>query len=80
MDKKELIVEGIEIAAKSALSAIPVGGTLITEVWNSIKSNEVKRRLEDWQEKVEDRLSKLEISLEDISADPRFTTALVSAT
>ena len=52
-----MIEESIEIVAKTALSAIPVGGTLITEVWNAIRSNEINRRLEDWKEKIEERLA-----------------------
>lgn len=75
-----MIEESIEIVAKTALSVISVGGTLITEVWNAIRSNEINRRLEEWKVKIEERLAKLQNSLEDISNDSTFTTVILSAT
>ena len=74
------IGELIEISAKTALSAIPIGGTLITSVWDSVKSNCAQHRLEQWMNMIEYRLSKLEITLEEISNNDKFTTALFHAT
>ena len=41
--------DALEIAAKAALSVIPVGGTLITCVWDSIKANCAQNRLDEWK-------------------------------
>lgn len=72
--------EIIEITAKTLLSAIPIGGTLITSIWDSVKSNCAKKRLLEWQNLVETRLSKLEITLEEVGSNEQFTTAIYYAT
>ena len=38
VNKVELAKECVEITTKTLLSAIPVGGTLITCIWDSIKA------------------------------------------
>lgn len=70
----------IEIAGKTALSAIPIGGTLITTVWDTVKSNAIARRYEEWKSLVEERLSKLEITLEGIGNNESFTSCLLRTT
>lgn len=72
--------EAVEISAKTALSVIPVGGALLTGVWDSIKSNCAQKRLQEWQTLVEDRLSKLDTTLEDVGANENFTSAMFQAT
>lgn len=80
-DKTPVIVkEIIEISAKTALSVIPVGGALIAGVWDSIKSNCAQKRLEDWQNRIEERLSKIELSLEEVGQNENFTSAMFQAT
>lgn len=71
--------EIIEIAGKTALSVIPVGGALITAVWDSIKGNAAQKRMDEWKCLIEERLSKLELSLEDIGNNENFTTAMLCA-
>lgn len=85
MDKKKegsLVSSGdiVEITGKTILSAIPIGGTLISETWSSVKSNAAQKRLIEWQNMVEARLCKLEISLDDIGNNERFTSAIFHAT
>lgn len=75
-----VVKEFIEISAKTALSVIPVGGALITGVWDSIKSNCAQKRLEDWQNLIEERLSKIELSLEKVGQNENFTSAMFQAT
>lgn len=70
----------LEVSAKTALSVIPVGGALITSVWDSVKSNCAQQRLEDWQNIIEDRLSKIEKTLEEVGNNENFTTAIFHAT
>ena len=80
MNKKELTENTIEIAGKTALSVIPVGGALITCVWDAVKGNAAQKRLNDWKEKVEERLSTLELSLEEIGNNEIFTSTIIKAT
>lgn len=61
---KELVAEGIEIAGKTALSLIPIGGTFISCVWDSVKAHAAQKRLDAWTDIVEQRLSKLEQTLD----------------
>lgn len=70
----------VEISAKTLLSAIPIGGELITNVWDSIKSNCAQKRLEDWQKNIEERLSHIDKTLEEIGNNENFTTAIFHAT
>lgn len=80
-NNKELpIKEAIEITAKTALSAIPIGGALITNVWDAVKSNCAQNRQKEWQLMVEERLSHVEIALEEIGNDEKFTSAIIFAT
>lgn len=71
--------EIVEVAAKTVLSVVPVGGALITAVWDSIKGNTAQKRMDEWKCLIEERLSKLEISLEDIGYNENFTTAMLCA-
>lgn len=75
-----VVGEIMEITAKTALSVIPVGGALITGVWDSIKSNCAQERLKEWQMLVESRLSKVDATLEEIGNNENFTSAMFQAT
>ena len=77
---KEIIAESIEIAGKTALSLIPVGGTLITCVWDSVKAHAAQKRLNDWKDLVENRLSRLEYTLDDLGNNELFATAIMRTT
>lgn len=79
-DKIISLEDIIEISSKTVLSAIPIGGTLINAVWDSVKGNVAQRRLDEWKELIEDRLSKLEITLNEISSNEKFATAMFYAT
>lgn len=80
MGFKEKALDTVEIAAKTALSVIPVGGALVTSVYDTVKGNCLSKRQEKWKESLEERLSKLECALEDIGNNELFTTALVKST
>ena len=79
-DLKTLAKDAVEISAKTALSCIPVGGALATNVWDAVKSNSARKRLEEWQDMLEDRLSRIEATLEDIGNNENFTSAIYQAT
>lgn len=79
-DKTSKITEITEITAKTTLSVIPVGGTLITCVWDSIKANCAQRRLDDWKQLMENRLNKVEDTLKEVGNNECFTTAMMKAT
>ena len=80
MGFKEKALDTVEIAAKTALSVIPVGGALVTSVYDTVKGNCLSKRQEKWKESLDERLSKLECALEDIGNNELFTTALVKST
>ena len=80
MKKKEIAKEVGEITAKTALSVIPVGGTLVTLIWDSIKAHAASRRMDDWRKQVEEKLSTLECTLEDVGQNELFTSAMMKAT
>ena len=72
--------EAVEISAKTVLSCIPIGGALITNVSESVKSHCAQKRLSEWQNLLEERLSKIEVTLEDIGNNENFTSAIYQAT
>lgn len=80
MNKKDIAIESIEIAGKTVLSAIPIGGTLITSVWDSVKSHSAQKRLDEWKEAIEVRLQNVEHSLDEIGDNEIFTSTLIKAT
>ena len=79
-EESGFLAESIEIIGKTALSAIPVGGTLISCVWDSIKANAAQKRLDEWKEMIENRLSRVENNLEAIGKNELFSSAMMRAT
>ena len=75
-----MLGEVAEITAKTVLSTIPVGGALVTCIWDSIKANVANRRMEDWKKQVEEKLCDLNSSLEDIGSNELFASAMMKAT
>lgn len=56
------------------------GGKGLDEFRSSIKSNCAQKRLEDWQKNIEERLSHINKTLEEIGNNENFTTAIFHAT
>lgn len=69
-----------EIAGKTAVSAIPVGGALATSIYDTVKNNCLEKRQKKWQEVLENRISKMEVTLDDLGNSEIFTTAIIKAT
>ena len=80
MGKKEVVKNIVEVAAKTALSAIPIGGTLASSTWDALKEHALNKRLDDWQDKIESRLSNIEATLEEIGSNELFATTMIQAT
>lgn len=80
MIKKEIVLDVAEVVAKTALSVIPVGGALITAVYDAVKGNALAKRQEKWRTALEDRLSKTEETLDSIGENELFATAVVKST
>lgn len=74
------ILDAIEIAGKTIVSAIPIGGTLISATFDSVKNNCLAKRQQKWINAVEERISKLECALEDLGTNEQFTSALIKGT
>lgn len=80
MNRNEIITEAIEVTAKTAISTIPIGGALITCVWDAVKGQAANKRLDNWKEKVEEKLQLLDYSLEEIGNNEMFASAIMKAT
>lgn len=80
MEIKEKALSIVEVAAKTALSVIPVGGALVTAVYDSVKGHCLDKRQKTWQASLENRLAVIEKTLEEIGENELFTTALVKST
>lgn len=81
--KKEVVdkcIDVLEVAGKTVLSAIPVGGALATAVYDVVKGNILQKRQDKWKETIENKLSKLETTLEDIGKNEVFATMLIKTT
>jgi len=70
----------VEVAGKTALSIIPVGGALATAIYDTVKGNVLQKRQEKWKSMIEERLSKLETSLEELGENETFATMLIKTT
>ena len=81
--KKEVLnkcLDVVEVAGKTVLSAIPIGGALVTAVYDIVKGNVLQKRQNKWKEMIEERLSKLEVSLENLGENETFATMLIKTT
>ncbi len=81
-NKKKQLMESIgEIAGKTLLSMIPgPAGALFQAIWDKAKENAFQDRCEAWVETMEDRLRKIEITLDDVGSSQLFATAMIHAT
>lgn len=77
---QNIALDTVEIVAKTALSVIPVGGALATAVYDVVKGNCLAKRQEEWKRALEERLSGVEETLENIGNNELFTTALIKGT
>lgn len=80
MSKREEILDVVEVVTKTAVSVIPVGGALVTAIYDAVKGNALAKRQEKWRNALEERLSKTEETLENLGNNELFTTALIRAT
>ncbi len=78
---KKVMTDVAEITGEAILSMIPgPAGTLLPLVFNKVKENALAKREEAWKAKLEERLRKIEKSLDEIGSNERFTTALIHST
>ena len=80
MQKIEIFTETMEIVGKTVLSAIPIGGALVTCVWDSVKAHAAQRRLDEWKGLLEERLQSVEETLENIGNNELFSSTMMRAT
>ena len=81
MDKALVTIKDvIEIAGKTVVSAIPIGGALITAVYDSVKGNVLQKRQQKWMNLVEQRIGNIEITLNDLGNNENFGTMLIKTT
>ena len=81
--KKDIVnkcLDVLEITGKTALSIIPIGGALATAIYDTVKGNVLQKRQGKWKTLIENRLSKLETTLENIGENETFATMLIKST
>ena len=69
-----------DIVIKTFLSGFNIVGPFFTALYEAIKSNELKKRFNEWSDLIEYRLSKLEMQMEDLSKNESFVTTIMQAT
>lgn len=74
------VLNTAEIVGKTVVSTIPVGGALITAVYDTVKGGCLQKRQENWENTIEKRLSKIEKDIAEVGRNPLFTTALIKTT
>lgn len=79
-DIVEKSLEIAEIAGKTLLSAIPIGGTLVAAVFDTVKGNVLAKRQARWRNIIEERLSAVETTIENIGNNEKFATMLIKTT
>jgi len=79
MSVKNIVLTTAEIATKTAISPVPILGSLYSSVIDTVKSECLSKRQKKWAEAVEDRLRNLETTLEDLGQNDQFVTALLKA-
>lgn len=74
------IHEMVEVTLKTLASLIPVGGALATAIYDIVKNNGLDKRRKMWEYELENRLFKMEATLNDLSNSEIFTTAIIKTT
>lgn len=57
-----------------------MGGPLITSVWDSVKTGALQQRMDRWKSEIEEKLSSLEMTIEELGSNENFATAIVKGT
>lgn len=73
-------LDTVEIVGKTVVSTIPVGGAMITAVYDTVKNNCLAKRQQKWQELIEKRLANVEKTLNELGENEIFVTTLIKAT
>ena len=79
MTIKDVALTTAELTAKTIVGAIPYGSILVN-VYDAVKGGCLDKRRVKWQNVIEDRLTRVEKTLEDIGNNECFTTTLIKAT
>lgn len=69
-----------EITGKAIIAGIPVVGGPIVEIMDSVQSNRLTMRHEEWINSLNDRLKKIEYKVEELGNSEFFTSSLIKAT
>ncbi len=79
MSIKETAITTIEVTAKTVVGAIPFGSILVN-VYDAIKGGCLDKRRKKWQATIEERLSHIEKTLDDIGNNENFATTIIRTT
>lgn len=76
---KDIAVASVEIAGKTIINTLP-GGSIVTSVIDAVKGGCLEKRQSKWRQSIEDRLSTVEKTLDDLGNNEIFTTTILKAT
>jgi hypothetical protein len=65
---------------RGVVGMIPIGGSLLSEVFGLILTDPMQRRKDEWMEMIHERVSRLEsagISIEELQRNPAFISTLI---
>ena len=79
MSIKETAITTIEVTAKTIVGSIPFGSILVN-VYDAIKGGCLDKRRKKWQATIEERLSYIEKTLDEIGNNENFTTTIIRTT
>jgi len=80
MEIKETIKDVTLATIKAAVNAVPIAGSFLSEYMGLSKEFIVSKRQKEWQNMVEERLSKIECTMSDLANDDFFYSCVQSAT
>jgi len=81
MDKtKDIIGKAVIATTKGAVGAVPVVGSFLSEYINLATEAIATKRLKEWQDMIEEKLSKIECEISQIASDDFFYSCVQTAT
>lgn len=72
--------EATEVTGKALIAGIPILGGPIIEIIDSVQSNRLAARHEEWLRNLNDRLTKIEYKVDELGNSEFFTSSLIKAT
>jgi len=79
-DKKEMFNSAVSATLKGGIGAIPIAGSFLTEYIGLVQDRSANKIMNEWQEMIDVRLSKLEANREKLAEDEFFFSCVQMTT